>query len=280
MGDDKVKMEAMEILGMFQVLPRLVVFDLDYTLWPFYCECLSKQQMPSLYPHGKDILYALKDKGVNIAIASRSPTPDIANAFLDKLGLSLLFVAKLQEIFSSWTHKTEHFQKINRRTGVPYKEMLFFDDEDRNIEAVSKMGVTSILMDDGVNLEALRQGLSEFAQNLSPGKKNKENLLTDSSQNVLLLVERHIHLYDSYKTAGHDSFVRVEIQKLAQLLSMYYDDNMDDTQDLNIPFDVTYVQDIPQQRYGAMDCGLYLLAFAEYLSDFSVETIDAEVSSY
>lgn len=42
-----------------------------------------------------------------------------------------------QEIFSSWTHKTEHFQRINRRTGVPYNSMLFFDDEDRNIGAVT-----------------------------------------------------------------------------------------------------------------------------------------------
>ncbi|KAG5629272.1 hypothetical protein H5410_000989, partial [Solanum commersonii] len=101
---------------------------------------------------------------------------------------------------------------------------------------------------------------------------------------VLSLVERHIHVYDSYRAAKHDSFVREEIQKLAQLLpmylSMYYDDNIDDTQDLNIPFDVTYVKDIPQQRYGSMDCGLYLLAFAEYLSDSNdicVETIDVEL---
>lgn len=172
MGDEKVKNEAMEIMGLFQVLPRLVVFDLDYTLWPFYCECRSKNEMPSMYPQAKGILHAFKDKGVNLAIASRSPTPDIANAFLQKLGIKSMFVA--QEIFSSWTHKTEHFQKINRKTGVPYNEMLFFDDENRNIQAVSKMGVTSILVGKGVNLGALRQGLSEFVKNSASVEKNKE----------------------------------------------------------------------------------------------------------
>ncbi|KAH7865013.1 hypothetical protein Vadar_001175 [Vaccinium darrowii] len=172
MGDDKAKNEALEIMGLFQVLPRLVVFDLDYTLWPFYCECRSKREMPSLYPHAKGILYALKDKGIDVAIASRSPTADIAKTFLDKLDIRSMFVA--QEIFSSWTHKTEHFQRIHRRTGVPYNSMLFFDDEDRNIEPVAKMGVTSILVGNGVNLGAFRQGLMEFSQNSgssSGGKK-------------------------------------------------------------------------------------------------------------
>ncbi|KAH6767021.1 Haloacid dehalogenase-like hydrolase superfamily protein [Perilla frutescens var. hirtella] len=173
MGDDGVKKEAMDMMDEFEVLPRLVVVDLDYTLWPFYCECLSKHDMPSLYPYAKGILYALKDKGVDVAVASRSPTPDIANTFLEKLGIKSIFVA--QEIFSSWTHKTDHFQKLKQRTGVPYSEMLFFDDEDRNIQAVSKMGVTSILVDDdGVDLGALRQGLSKFVQNKSSLEKNKQ----------------------------------------------------------------------------------------------------------
>ncbi|KAK1644299.1 hypothetical protein QYE76_062104 [Lolium multiflorum] len=161
MGDERVKAEALQILGLFQVLPRLVVFDLDYTLWPFYCECRSKRESPSLFRHAKGIMCALKEKGVDMAIASRSPTPDIARVFIDKLELQPMFVA--QEIFSSWTHKTEHFQKIQRKTGVPYKSMLFFDDEDRNIETISKMGVTCVLVDNGVNLDMFKLGLSNFA---------------------------------------------------------------------------------------------------------------------
>ncbi|KAK9056597.1 hypothetical protein SSX86_023959 [Deinandra increscens subsp. villosa] len=171
MGDEKVKNEAMEIMGLFQVLPRLVVFDLDYTLWPFYCECRSKREMPSMYPHAKGILNALKDKGVDMAIASRSPSRDIAETFIDKLGIKSMFVA--QEIFSSWSHKTEHFKKIQQKTCVPYESMLFFDDENRNIESVSKMGVTSILVNDGVNLGAFRQGLTQFSQGPSSSKKDK-----------------------------------------------------------------------------------------------------------
>nr|AAD25851.1 hypothetical protein [Arabidopsis thaliana] len=133
MAEEKVKDEAMQIMGMFQILPRLVVFDLDYTLWPFYCECRSKREMPSMYPQAKGILSALKEKGIEMAIASRSPTSDIANTFLDKLNIKPMFVAK-----------------------------------------VSKMGVTSILVGDGVTLGAFRQGLTEFTQNHNSIEKNKQ----------------------------------------------------------------------------------------------------------
>uniref|UniRef100_A0A803LFZ0 Magnesium-dependent phosphatase 1 n=1 Tax=Chenopodium quinoa TaxID=63459 RepID=A0A803LFZ0_CHEQI len=123
MGDERVKTEVLQTINLFQVLPKLVVFDLDYTIWPFYCECRSKREMPSLYPHVKGILYALKDKGIDVAIASRSPTPDIAKTFLDKLGIQSMFVAQ-----------------------------------------INNMGATSILVDNGVNQQAFRQGLVEFSQ--------------------------------------------------------------------------------------------------------------------
>ncbi|XP_061370855.1 uncharacterized protein LOC133313482 [Gastrolobium bilobum] len=176
---EKVKAEALQILGRFEVMPKLVVFDLDYTLWPFYCECRSKREMPSLYPHAKGILLALKDKGIDVAIASRSPTPDIATSFLNKLNINSMFVA--QEIFSSWTHKTDHFQRIHSRTSVPFNSMLFFDDENRNIQAVSKMGVTCVLVEHGVNLGALTQGLTQFSQNWNASQKNKQKWINKYS---------------------------------------------------------------------------------------------------
>ena len=52
--------------------------------------------MPSMYPHAKSILYALKDKGIDLAIASRSPTSDIAKTFIGKLGIESMFVAQVR----------------------------------------------------------------------------------------------------------------------------------------------------------------------------------------
>ncbi|PHU08951.1 hypothetical protein BC332_20811 [Capsicum chinense] len=72
-----------------------------------------------------------------------------------------------------------------------------------------------------------------------------------------------------------------EIQKLAKILSTYLD--MSDFLDQKIrtdwstikpyrdkmgnPFDVQYVEGISQQIIGRLDCGLFVAAYAEYLSD-------------
>uniref|UniRef100_J3LSM3 Magnesium-dependent phosphatase-1 n=1 Tax=Oryza brachyantha TaxID=4533 RepID=J3LSM3_ORYBR len=174
MGDERVKAEALQILGRFQVLPRLVVFDLDHTIWPLYCDCCSIGDSPMLFRHARGIMCALKEKGIAMAGGGRSSTPDIANAFLDKLELQSMFVTK--EIFDSWTHKTEHFQRIQMTTGIPYESMLFFDDEHRNFITVSKMGVTSILVDwdGGVNLEMFKLGLNNFAAKFAASSTDKD----------------------------------------------------------------------------------------------------------
>lgn len=93
--EEEVKKEALEIIRQYEKLPALVVFDLDYTVWPFYCECFYEDEMPYLYPQVKPILHALQEKGIDVAVASRSPTPRIANTFLNKLGIHSMFVAKV-----------------------------------------------------------------------------------------------------------------------------------------------------------------------------------------
>ena len=45
------------------------------------------------------------------------------------------------------------------------------------------MGVTSIYVDNGVNLGALRQGLTEFTENQNASEKNKQKWLKKYSQN-------------------------------------------------------------------------------------------------
>ncbi|EEC68094.1 hypothetical protein OsI_35974 [Oryza sativa Indica Group] len=238
---EEVKAEALALMAAHPVLPRLVVFDLDHTLWPFQwfvlvapstpislsrteyqvlipflgsrlselhcwdiplskkrlsCACdvalfeqtgngrgiratgiisatiemivkflgdrLPKDEPPYLYPQARGILKALKDRGIEMAIASRaSRKKGVAKAFLEKLGIHFMFGA--QEIFYTWSPKSEHFQSIHRKTGVPFKSMLFFDDEIRNIIATRKLGVSCVPVEKGITLEKLRTGLSNYA---------------------------------------------------------------------------------------------------------------------
>lgn len=55
-------------------------------------ECRSPKEDPSLYPEAKGVLNALRQKGVTMAVASRTPTPDIARCFLNKLNITDYFV--------------------------------------------------------------------------------------------------------------------------------------------------------------------------------------------
>lgn len=45
------------------------------------------------------------------------------------------------------------------------------------------MGATSILVDNGVNLGALQEGLTKFSENRKTAEKNKQKWLAKYSQN-------------------------------------------------------------------------------------------------
>ena len=59
--------------------------------------------------------------------------------------------------------KTNHFKKIQKSSGVPYEEMLFFDDESRN-RNVEDLGVVMQLVRDGVTRSEVDKGVQRWRE--------------------------------------------------------------------------------------------------------------------
>ncbi|KAF5376420.1 hypothetical protein D9615_008635 [Tricholomella constricta] len=160
-------------------IPKLIAFDLDYTLWDLWIdthvtgplhrhknttnEVLDKHNYKiKFYKDVPEILHRLRDAGATtIAACSRTHAPRLLNGKRDRarqaLGLLLLPPPKAKdggdddddgvvpaikffdelEIYPG--SKLTHFKKLHERTGIPYSEMLFFDDEHRNAE-VEELG--------------------------------------------------------------------------------------------------------------------------------------------
>lgn len=169
-----------ECLNKFKRLPKLVVFDLDYTLWPFWIDTHhsppftrrsrgntseivdGRGSRVPIYPDSESILQHLKSTpNILVACASRTGAIDYAKKLLKTLNWTCLF--DYIEIFPS--SKISHFRNLSKATGIEFKDMLFFDDEQRNIVDVSELGVTCIHGDDGVSWNVFKNGLDVFEKN-------------------------------------------------------------------------------------------------------------------
>ncbi|KAG0696493.1 magnesium-dependent phosphatase-1 [Suillus ampliporus] len=170
-------------------LPKLVAFDLDYTLWDFWIDThvhpplkrdpstgkvIDSQRNPKTINFYRDvphIMHRLQAADVTIAACSRTDAPSLAREALDLILIppktgdnnakpipAIKFFDQL-EIYPS--SKIKHFKKLHEKTGIPYDEMLFFDDEWRNQE-VEELGVTFTLVPNGLNVRILEKGLKEW----------------------------------------------------------------------------------------------------------------------
>ena len=54
--------------------------------------------------------------------------------------------------------KVTHFEELQNQTGLPYEEMVFFDDESRN-RNVEQLGVVMQLVRDGVSNDEIDKGV-------------------------------------------------------------------------------------------------------------------------
>lgn len=142
---------------------NIFVFDLDFTLWDAGGGWCDTTNPPYEWKNGKlldssgdwirlyddviDILEELKENDKHVVAASRTYRPDWAEDLLHLFNIDKYF--DLKEIYPS--SKIKHFKNIQNYFNLPYSEMVFFDDEHRNIDEVGRLGVESVFVTDGIN---------------------------------------------------------------------------------------------------------------------------------
>jgi magnesium-dependent phosphatase 1 len=150
----------------------LVVFDLDFTLWdcggtwcdhtnpPYYLQNGMIRDDDGrkirLYDDVPEILAQLDDQQISMAVASRTSAPDWAYELMELFDIKKYF--DYFEIYPG--SKVSHFRSLREKTGLKYSDMIFFDDEYRNIEEVSALGVKTVFVQDGINNKIFNQNFS------------------------------------------------------------------------------------------------------------------------
>lgn len=169
-----------------------MVFDLDYTLWPFWVDThvtppfkpLSGSkagtaakdrygQELSFYHGVPAVLAACWNRGIKLGAASRTCTPDLA---IELLGLLSIDISpedskdkdkmRAKDMFANMQiypgSKVRHMAKLQKALGVEYKDMLFFDDEARNRDTERELGVCFSLVRDGVDVGVIDEGVRRW----------------------------------------------------------------------------------------------------------------------
>jgi len=179
--------------------PSLLVFDCDYTIWPFDCDKnvvapFMKSTWSGVYDYfGRPsnayhdvagIFGAILDAGIPVAFLSRNPSAHSVRELLEalpclnKVGAvekSLWDTMPSPQYFHAYSSggigkgKDRHFTALQAVCGIPFADMLFFDDKIDNIEAASSKGVTSVhLKRNGLTVSAFINGIEGWRRNRLP----------------------------------------------------------------------------------------------------------------
>jgi magnesium-dependent phosphatase 1 len=119
------------------------------------------------------IVYACKNRSIPLALASRTYAPDLARdmlkalhiipTFSDNPGANKIRSVRALEYFDFVqifpSSKTQHFARIHQASGIAYEDILFFDDEARNRNVETELGITFCLVRDGMTREEVDRGI-------------------------------------------------------------------------------------------------------------------------
>jgi len=165
---------------MTTILPKLAVFDLDCTVWPFFVTIDVRPpfrkidatdtspiqakdvtgKILKLFPDVIKILDDLKRQNIPCAIASRAGGIIRAQELLKLFEIDSYFCMK--QIYPA--KKTGHFMQFKEQGYAP-DECIFFDDEPRNHEDLKPCGVFGVLVSDetGVTWEVYLKAMSDYS---------------------------------------------------------------------------------------------------------------------
>ena len=199
----------MAVKELTSPLPELIVFDLDWTLWPLDVDC---QTMPfraapggggtaidadgarlAPFPDTPAILASLFDAGLRVAFASRTHDAAAAEALLRLLplpargsagsgsaggggGLCLWDLLRGERgLFQAYPSrgaraKEAHFAALREASGVEPQQWLFFDDLSENTRVALAGGVAAVELDrQGLTWARWEEGLALWRRRQAAG---------------------------------------------------------------------------------------------------------------
>jgi len=167
-------------------LPKMVVFDLDGTLWypemymlwgsgpPFRRDTKTGNvravggEMVKLLGSSRSVLYSLKTdekfEDTLVGIASRTDEPEWAQECMKQFdvgdGISMKETVDYEAIYGG--DKTNHLRELSKRSKVAFEDMIFFDNERGNLHSVQRLGVQCVYTPDGVTSKIWDKALADF----------------------------------------------------------------------------------------------------------------------
>ncbi|EEY55867.1 uncharacterized protein PITG_22198 [Phytophthora infestans T30-4] len=134
-------------------IPRLVVFDLDFTLW-----------FPEMYElwgaPGKQCHFFGAVHTVIYNLETDPQFRDTTETCMRLMDTSLQSIVDYEAIYPR--NKRVHFEQLKKDSGIPYEEMLFFDNEYGNVHDIQKIGVTCAYCPQGLTEGSWIQGMEAF----------------------------------------------------------------------------------------------------------------------
>ena len=129
----------------------------------------SRGERLELFPAARAALCTLADAGVPVAIASRASEVTWAHEIMRLLRVddrrTVADVVGSAPVVIQGGSKTAHLRHIASESGVPLRDMLFFDNERTNIAQVEKIGPTCVYCPRGMTDKLFNEGVSVHVAN-------------------------------------------------------------------------------------------------------------------